>query len=116
MITRAFLEAHAACVEHIDIFVRRWANGVDVTLESLAEAKRLGLNIFWLENVLPDEAREQFRLAVAPASEEYRRAWVWTAAARASEPWEDHEGRRAAAQAEFERVKIAALVAAFKAT
>ena len=52
-ITKELLELNGACSEHVAIFARQWPKGVEVTLESLNEAHAIGLDIFWLERLIP---------------------------------------------------------------
>lgn len=44
----------------LNIFSTNWPNGVELSEEWLKEAIELGLNIFWLENLVPEEKFEAY--------------------------------------------------------
>jgi hypothetical protein len=54
-ITAELLTKHAACMEQLKIFKREWTNGCQPTVENMSLGAALGLDVWWLCNLLPKE-------------------------------------------------------------
>ena len=94
-ITLQLLRAHAACKDQQDIFASTFGESANLTARNMAKAIKVGLDVFWLERLIP-----------APALAEYDKV-------RAS-AWAEYDKARASAWAEYEKVRASALLKALK--
>ena len=71
--TLEMLESSAVCSEQqVAIFRAEWPEGVEVTLEAIARALELGLDVGWAVNMFANApARATYRAALATAKATY---------------------------------------------
>lgn len=79
-ITADWINAHA-CPAQAAIFLREWPVGGEITTETLARARALGLDLLWLSKrvVVRPAARAAFHQTVQAAQAAYDQA-AWAAA------------------------------------
>ena len=95
-ITKELLELNGACSEHVAIFARQWPKGVEVTLESLNEAHAIGLDIFWLESLIPADKQAEYEAKWGPLLDEYKakQKSLWDEYKAKQKPlWDEYEAK-----------------------
>lgn len=61
IITKEILKEKEACAEQLNIFIKQWPNGVEVTRENLEKAKEIGLDLVWgIAALLPDSYSDAY--------------------------------------------------------
>lgn len=113
-ITAELLRQHDACEPHVRIFEKHWPDGAETTVENLHKARRLKLDVTWLQRFIPAAARAEYEMAIFPAlvkcrKAEYQRAdalVAWVEYGRAAGP---ALAARDAAWVEYARARDAAL-------
>ena len=118
-ITKQWLHEHRACGKDLRIFIQNWAEGVELSAEHIQEAYRLGMNVFWLERLLPPSFLGAYRESTAAAQQEYENVWARAALAGyqriPEQAWAAHDRQRADAELVFDQARVAALIAALEA-
>ena len=71
MITSELLRR--ACKDQKAIFVQKWPDGAEVTIENVQRAVELGLDLNWGMRWFTPEALEEYERQVAPIREAYER-------------------------------------------
>ena len=66
-ITAKLLEAHDACESQVVLFRKTFPRGTKVTLAAIAKARKVGLSVEWIAELLPPSARKAYNEAIAPA-------------------------------------------------
>lgn len=56
-ITKDLLQNRGASENYIRIFSEMWPDGMDVSIDSLTDSMKRGLDILWLSNLIPDDVR-----------------------------------------------------------
>ena len=76
LITAAWLRARQACPDRVVRFEREWPEGAEITAESVARARALGLDVGWVaQQLYPHESaalRAQRDAEMAPIQARYR--------------------------------------------
>src|SRR6185312_13572450 len=103
-ITLADLVDNHACSEQRDLFVSTFGDKAKIGPRAAAKAIKAGLDISWLERLIPASARAEYEKAMAPALAEYDKA-------KAS-AWAEYDKVRAPAWAEYKKAMASALVKA----
>jgi hypothetical protein len=127
-ITTDLLKSHKACQSQMKVFAKTFPDGATVTRANLAKARKAGLSVEWLSELLPAPARAEYRKALAAAEAEYHKALdsaqaeydQATAPARAeydkalAAAEAEYDKALAPARAEYDKAIDRALVAAFR--
>ena len=104
-----------ACREQVDLFNETFGGKAKVTNRNLAKAMAAGLQVFWLESLIPAQAWAEYDKVRAPAWAEYDKvraqAWAEYDKVRA-QAWAEYDKVRAQAWAEYDKVTAKALVIA----
>ena len=100
-VTAERLREMGACEDVVKCVEREWPRGVPVTVQSIAKASRLGLDVEWFASrTLTDSVRAEYKKVTAPAWAEYRKV---------KDPaWAEYRKVTAPARAEYKKVKDSA--------
>ena len=94
-ITAEWLEEQEACPDQVALFRTTFGEAAEVSPETLARAREVGLSLAWLaDEVLTDAARAEYERVITPAWEEYVREWMKSARYSAS-AWAEYDRFRA---------------------
>lgn len=66
-ITAKLLDTHDACESQVAVFRKTFPRGTKVTLAAIAKARKVGLSVEWIAELLPASARKVRDAATAPA-------------------------------------------------
>jgi len=100
-----------ACSEHVELFNATFNGKAKITSRNIARAIAAGLDVWWLERLIPAAARAEYDKVTAAARAEYDKV---RAPARAeydkvrAAAWAEYDKVRAAAWAEYDKVRAAA--------
>jgi len=104
-VTVELLKSHDACQDQVDLFATTFPDGVCVT-EAVCLAVADKFDFAWAaENLLPPEARAEYRAKHAPIRAEYKAksAPIWAEyQAKHAVIWAEYEAKRAPIRAEYE--------------
>ncbi len=106
-ITREWLEEHAACEDHVEIFSATFGDRAGLTRANAMRAAKAGLDIDWLAKILLDSRTWwAYMLAIGPTWRAYMRAdsRAWRAYQEARAPtWRGRDEAEAEAWRAYKR-------------
>ena len=104
-----------ACSGQVELFERTFKGKARISRRNLAKAIAAGLDVFWLECLIPAAAWAEYDKVTAAAWAEYDkvRAAAWAEYDKVTAPaWAEYDKVTAPAWAEYDKVRAKALVAA----
>jgi len=107
-----------ACKDQRVLFAKVFPNGAPLTEEAMEQAVTAGLDVFWLENLLTDQAWEEQYVAIRrQALEQYeaiKRPALEQYEAIGSQAWEQYEAVKSQAWKQYLAIKRQALLTALR--
>ena len=111
-ITAEQLIAKEACTQQVTIFKREWPKGVEITLESLERATKLGLSLNWFAlKFLSPSVYKVYDNDIAPAVDIYNKTMASTYKTflkATSLAYKDYNKAMASAQKVFDEAAVSA--------
>ena len=118
-VTAERLREMGACGDAVKCVEREWPRGVPVTVQSIAKAFRLGLDVEWFAScILTASAWVEYEKAMAPARAKYQKvtAPAWAEYGKVKDSaWADYEKVKDSALAEYKKVTASALAPRLRA-
>ena len=114
-ITKRLLQKHEACTPQVEIFATKWPNDIEVTLTSLTEARAIGLDVFWLERLIPADKRAEYEAKRKPLWDEYhtkREPLQVEHEAKRGSLWDEYHAKGEPQWAEYDAKRIKILMIA----